>query len=55
MLELSEPFQRIIFALDWDQDRIGGAEAVNRQQAKRWGAVEQDIIEMFGHTIQRGP
>ena len=42
--ELRQPFQRVVLALDGDDDGVGGGERVHGQQAQRGRAVEHDVV-----------
>jgi len=51
--ELPEPLQRVVLALDRDQHRRRRGEAVDRKQAERGRAVEQHIVVVIGHAVER--
>ena len=42
--ELAEALQREVLALDRDERRVGRRERVDRQQAERWRAVDEDVV-----------
>ena len=48
--EIGQAFERVVLALHRDQHRVGGAQAVERQQRQRRRAIEQDEI-VFGRDL----
>ena len=42
--EIRQTFERVVFALHRNQYGVGGAQAVQRQQRKRWRAIEQNEV-----------
>ena len=52
--QLAEPFQREEFGLQRHQDRIGGDQGVDREQAERGRAIDQaDVPAGVGRALQR--
>ena len=52
--QLVEPFQRVVLALDRDQHLLRGHERVDRQQAERRRAVDEDVVEL-ARVARRSP
>ncbi len=44
--ELAQAGKGIELALNWNHDIVGGGQAVDRQQAERGGAVNEDKIKI---------
>ena len=44
VLELDEPAERQILALDWNDDPVRGDERVDRQQPERRRRVDEDVV-----------
>ena len=44
--EIGEPFEREVLAVQRNQHRVGGDERVERQQAERRRAVDEDVVEL---------
>ncbi len=51
--QLPQPFQRIIFALDRDQQCVGGRQRVDGQQAERRRAIDQKKIVVAQRRLDR--
>ncbi|MNI83526.1 hypothetical protein D3C73_1403410 [compost metagenome] len=51
--QLAESFEGVVFALNRDDDRIGRRQRVNRQNTKRRGTINQDIIEQMLDELER--
>ena len=47
--QLAQPLQRVILALKGDEQRVGCGEHVERDQSKRWWAVNKDEIVLVAH------
>ena len=50
--ELAQPLQRVIFALDGDDDAVRRGERVDRKQPQRGRAVDEDIVELPAHLVK---
>ena len=48
--EIGEPLEREIFAVQRNQHGIGGHQRVQRQQAERRGAVDEDVVVAVAHA-----
>ncbi len=46
-------FQRVVLALDRDQDLLRRAERVDREQAERRRAVDEDVVELLRVALDR--
>ena len=48
--KLGQTFHGIVFALQWNDDRMGRRERVDRQQSERWGTVDKNkvVIAIYG-------
>ena len=53
VLELDEPAQREVLALDGNDHARGGDERVDRQQAERRRCVDQDEVVLVAHLDER--
>ena len=42
--QLGHSFERVVLTLNRNQQRLGGSEGVERQQAKRWRAIDDDVV-----------
>ena len=51
--EIGEAFEREVLAVQRNQDRVGGDERVQRQQAERRRAVDEDVVEVVARTRGR--
>jgi hypothetical protein len=51
--QLPQTLQRIVLALDGDEDRVRCREAVHRKQAEGGRAVQQQVVE-FGRRFAQG-
>ena len=50
--ELAQPLQRVIFALDGDDDAVPRGERVDREKPQRGRAVDEDIVELPAHLVE---
>jgi hypothetical protein len=56
--QLAEPLEGVVFALDRDEDLVGGAQGIGHQDAERWGTIQNDELEAarvahwFQHTAE---
>ena len=48
-----QPFERVVLALQRHQHRVGRAERVQRQQAQRGRAVDEDVVVAVGRRADR--
>ena len=53
--QLPETLERVVLALDRDEHLAGRAEAVDGQQAERRGAVDEDVVVVVEHGLDRPP
>ena len=44
--QLAQPFQRVVLALDRDEHLVAGDERVDREQAERRRAVDEDVVDL---------
>ena len=51
--ELREPFERVVFALNRDDDAVGGRQHVQRQEAERRRAVDDHVAVLVAQVPQR--
>ena len=51
--QLAQPLQRIIFALDRDQDRVGRRQGIECQQAERRGTVNDQVVVVAQRRFDR--
>ena len=51
--EIGESFEREIFAVQRDEHGFGGDERVQRQQAERRRAVDEDVIEAIAERREK--
>ena len=51
--QIGKPFERKIFALHGNDQGIGRAERVDRQQLKRGRAVDENIVIIGGENVER--
>ena len=42
--QLAEAFERVVLALERDEDAVGGRQGIDREQAERGRAVQQDEV-----------
>ena len=47
--EIGQPFEREVLAVQRNQHRVGGDQRVERQQAERRRAVDEDVVEVVAH------
>src|SRR5438128_349261 len=52
--ERSEPFQRVVLALQRHQDAVGGDERVDGQEPQRRRAVDEDVLGRAAQRLGRG-
>ena len=50
--KLGQTFHGIVFALQWNDDRMGCGERVDRQQSKRRGTVDKDKVVIAFNLTQ---
>ena len=50
--EIGEAFEREVLAVQRDQHGVGGDERVERQQAERRRAVDEDVVELGAQRIE---
>ena len=50
--QVAETFQRIVFALDRDQNAVRSTKAVQSQQFQRRGTIDEDQIILIFHPMQ---
>ena len=48
--EIGESFEREVFAIERDQDRIGGDEGVQREQAERRWRIDEHVVEAIAEA-----
>lgn len=53
--QLRDSFQRKEFALDRDQDTIGGGQGINGQEIEGGGAIDDDVVVVVPNGFQSGP
>ena len=51
--EIGEPLEREVFAVERDQHGVGGDERVERQQAERRRAVDEDVVVVVAHGAKQ--
>ena len=51
--EIGEPFEREVLAVQRNQHGVGGDERVERQQAERRRAVDEDVVEVVAHRREQ--
>ena len=51
--ELGDAFESEIFGLHGDDDGVGGSQGVDRNQAERRGAVDQNVVILRGNRLQQ--
>ena len=50
--EIGEAFEREVLAVERNQHRVGGDERVERQQAERRRAVDEDVVELVAQRMR---
>ena len=50
--EIGEPFEREVLAVQRDQHRIGGDEPIQRQQAERRRAIDEDVVVVGAQRVE---
>ena len=50
--EIGEPFEREVLAVQRNQHGVGGDERVERQQAERRRAVDEDVVEVVAQRAR---
>jgi predicted amidohydrolase len=53
--QLSETLERVVLALDWDQQFVGGGKGVHREQSQRRRAVDEDGVVLMVNRLERSP
>ena len=53
--QLAESFERVVLALDRDEHLLGRAEPVDGEQAERRRAVDEDVVVVVEHGVDRPP
>ena len=51
--EIGEPFEREVFAVQRNQHGVGGDQRVERQQAERRRAVDEDVVVVVAHAAEQ--
>ena len=51
--QLADPFERVVLALDRDDDSIGGSQGVQRQEAERGRAIDGHELVVADDVFQR--
>ena len=51
--EIGEPFEREVLAVQRNQHGVGGDERVERQQAERRRAVDEDVVVLVAHRREQ--
>ena len=51
--EIGEPFEREVLAVQRNQHGVGGDERVERQQAERRRAVDEDVVVVVAHRREQ--
>ena len=52
--EVGEAFEREVLAVQRDEHGVGGDEGVEREQAERRRAVDEDVVEAVGQRDEAG-
>ena len=52
--QLAEAFEGVVLALDRNEHLVGRAQAVDGEQAERWGTVDEDVVVVV-HAPPRPP
>jgi len=50
--QLGKPLEGEVLAVQRDEDRVGGDQRVEREEAERGGAVDEDVVELVGDRVQ---
>src|SRR5437667_7383934 len=53
--QLGKSLESKIFALERDQDRIGGGQGINRKKPKGRWAIDENEVVLVLHAIEPGP
>src|SRR5690606_1187921 len=51
--ELPQALQRVVLALDGNEHLAGGGEAVDRQETEGRWAVDEDVVVVVAHAVER--
>ena len=51
--QFADAFEREVFALHGDDDRIGGCKCVHRYQSERRRAVDENIVVVFSYGFEQ--
>jgi hypothetical protein len=53
--QLRDALERVVLALDRDDDAVGRRQHVQRDEPERWGTIEEHVLVLFAHLLQRTP
>ena len=53
--EIGEAFEREVLAVQRNEHAIGGDERVQREQAERRRAVDEDVVELVAQRLEQVP
>ena len=51
--ELAQALEGVVLALDGDEHLVGRGQAVDRDQAERRRAVDEDVVEVVDDRLER--
>ena len=49
--QLAETLERVVLALNRNEDFVGGVEAIDGEQAERRGTVDQHVVVVIEHGV----
>ena len=52
--ELGQTFEREIFALQRNQNAVRRGQRIDREQAERWRAIDEDVIAVVAGAFEQG-